>query len=229
MTEGRERAVTRVAMTGATGFIGSAVLEAVKGLRDGFGDTGGIGDFGDFGRGFGRGVEVRALAREVPDVGGPSWVRGDLADEEALAELCDGADVLLHLASLVSGTTEECEAVNVRGTGAVMAAARRAGVGRIVHLSTSAVYGRGPHAGIGVDEVPAVPASEASRTRLLGERAALAAGAVVLRPGVVTGPGDRWVVPAVAELVRRVPVRWEGGEARLSLDDRAVLARLVVA
>lgn len=195
----------RIAMTGATGFIGSAVLQAL----DGF--------------------EVRALARKVPAVSGPSWVEGDLADEEALAELCGGADVLLHLASRISGTAEECEEVNVRGTGAVMAAARRAGVSRVVHLSTAAVYGPGPHAGVGVDEVPAVPASEASRTRLLGERVALAAGAVVLRPGVVTGPGDRWVVPAVAELVRRVPVRWAGGGARLSLVDRADLARLVVA
>ncbi|MGW2252913.1 NAD-dependent epimerase/dehydratase family protein [Kitasatospora sp. NPDC001660] len=197
--------MTRIAMTGATGFIGSAVLHALHG------------------------IEVRALARRVPSVSGPSWVRGDLADEKALAELCDGADVLLHLASRITGTAEECEAVNVRGTEAVLAAARRAGVGRIVHLSTAAVYGQGPHAGIGVDEVPAVPVSEASRTRLLGERVALDAGAVVLRPAVVTGPGDRWVVPAVAELVRRVPVRWEGGEARLSLVDRADLARLVVA
>ncbi|MBV6698894.1 NAD(P)-dependent oxidoreductase [Kitasatospora aureofaciens] len=200
--------LTRVALTGATGFIGSAALRA---LVDG-------------------GARVRALARRVPEDAGPAeWVAGDLTDPAASAALCDGAEVLVHLASRVSGSTEECEAVNVRGTEALMAAAARAGVGRIVHLSTAAVYGEGPHSGIEVGGVPAVPVSEASRTRLLGERFALDAGAVVLRPGLVTGAGDRWVVPALDELLRRVPVLWDGGSARLSMVDRDDLARLVAA
>ncbi|MFJ9607609.1 NAD-dependent epimerase/dehydratase family protein [Kitasatospora sp. NPDC101176] len=195
-----------VALTGATGFIGSAVRAALDA----------------------RGVRVRALARTVPDErGATDWVPGDLADGAALTALCEGADALLHLASRVSGGTEECEAVNVRGTAAVTAAAGRAGVHRIVHLSTAAVYGVGPHDGVEVDGVVPAPHSEASRTRLLAERHALAAGAVVLRPGLVTGTGDRWVVPALAELVRRVPGRWEGGRARLSLVDREDLARLI--
>ncbi|MFD8784950.1 NAD-dependent epimerase/dehydratase family protein [Kitasatospora sp. NPDC059599] len=201
--------VDTVALTGATGFIGSGVLAALTA----------------------RGARVRALTRRVPETAGPgtTWVPGDLADGTGLAELCEGAAVLVHLASRVSGGAEECEAANVRGTAALMAAATRAGVRRIVHLSTTAVYGEGPHAGIGVDEVPPAPLSEASRTRLLGERHALDAGAHVLRPGLVTGTGDRWVVPAMAELVRRVPVRWAGGEARLSVVDRTDLARLVTA
>ncbi|MFJ9443682.1 NAD-dependent epimerase/dehydratase family protein [Kitasatospora sp. NPDC101235] len=196
-----------VALTGATGFIGSAVLAALAA----------------------RGVPVRALARKPPQsaVPGTAWVPGDLADPVALTELCTGAGALVHLASRVDGGAEECEAVNDRGTAALMAAATRAGVRRIVHLSTAAVYGEGPHAGIEVDEVPPAPVSEASRTRLLGERHALAAGGHVLRPGLVTGSGDRWVVPALAELVRRVPVRWEGGSARLSMVDRTDLARLI--
>ncbi|MFF7994008.1 NAD-dependent epimerase/dehydratase family protein [Kitasatospora xanthocidica] len=200
---------TVVALTGATGFIGSGVLADLTA----------------------RGVRVRALARRVPEPTAPgtAWVPGDLAAGAGLAELCEGADVLVHLASRVDGCAEECEAANVRGTAALMAAATRAGVGRIVHLSTTAVYGEGPHAGITEDEVPPAPLSEASRTRLLGERHALDAGAHVLRPGLVTGTGDRWVVPALAELVRRVPVRWAGGEARLSIVDRTDLARLITA
>ncbi|MFE4973495.1 NAD-dependent epimerase/dehydratase family protein [Kitasatospora sp. NPDC056651] len=198
--------LTRVALTGATGFIGSAVLRA---LTDG-------------------GARVRALARRVPEGDGRAdWVAGGLADRAALAGLCEGAEVLVHLASRVSGGAEECEAVNVRGAEALMAAAVRAGVGRVVHLSTAAVYGEGPHSGIEVAGVPAVPVSEASRTRLLGERFALDAGGVVLRPGLVTGTGDRWVVPALDELVRRVPVVWDGGSARLSMVDRDDLARLI--
>ncbi|MEU9045069.1 MULTISPECIES: NAD-dependent epimerase/dehydratase family protein [unclassified Kitasatospora] len=208
-TERGAAARTTVALTGATGFIGSGVLAALAA----------------------RGVPVRALARRVPEdpAPGTTWVPGDLTDGAVLAELCEGAGVLVHLASRVDGCAEECEAANVRGTAALMAAATRAGVRRIVHLSTAAVYGEGPHAGIAVDEVSPAPVSEASRTRLLGERHALDAGAYVLRPGLVTGAGDRWVVPALAELVRRVPVRWAGGAARLSVVERTDLARLVTA
>lgn len=208
-TEHGTAARPTVALTGATGFIGSGVLAALAA----------------------RGVRVRALARKPPQDAAPgtAWVPGDLADPAALEALCTGAGTLVHLASRVAGGAEECEAVNDRGTAALMAAATRAGVRRIVHLSTAAVYGEGPHAGIAVDEVPPAPLSEASRTRLLGERHALAAGGYVLRPGLVTGTGDRWVVPALAELVRRVPVRWEGGEARLSVVERTDLARLITA
>ncbi|MEU1286421.1 NAD(P)-dependent oxidoreductase [Kitasatospora sp. NPDC005856] len=206
-TEHGTAARPTVALTGATGFIGSGVLAALAA----------------------RGVRVRALARKPPQDAAPgtAWVPGDLADPAVLEELCTGAGALVHLASRVAGGAEECEAVNDRGTAALMAAATRAGVRRIVHLSTAAVYGEGPHAGIAVDEVTPAPLSEASRTRLLGERHALAAGGYVLRPGLVTGTGDRWVVPALAELVRRVPARWEGGEARLSVVERTDLARLV--
>ncbi|MFJ7246911.1 NAD-dependent epimerase/dehydratase family protein [Kitasatospora sp. NPDC098652] len=195
-----------VALTGATGFIGSAVREALAA----------------------RGVPVRALVRGEPVADGhTAWVPGGLADRSALDGLCAGAGVLLHLASRVAGGEEECAAVNDRGTAAVMAAATRAGVGRIVHLSTTAVYGEGPHTDLGVGGAPAAPLSAASRTRLLGEGHALAAGAAVLRPALVTGTGDRWVVPALAELARRVPGRWAGGTARLSLVDRTDLARLI--
>ncbi|MFI9332465.1 NAD-dependent epimerase/dehydratase family protein [Kitasatospora sp. NPDC052868] len=199
---------TRVALTGSTGFIGAAALRA---LTD-------------------QGVRVRALVRTPQRDGGPvEWLVGDLTDADSSARLCEGADVLVHLASRVGGSEEECEAVNDRGTEALMGAAVRAGVGRIVHLSTAAVYGAGPHRGIAVDGVPAVPVSAASRTRLAGERHAREAGAVVLRPGLVTGAGDRWVVPALEELVRRVPVLWDGGQGRLSMVDVGDLARLVAA
>ncbi|MFF6775873.1 NAD-dependent epimerase/dehydratase family protein [Streptomyces sp. NPDC012637] len=219
----------RVVVTGGTGFIGSKVLRA---LRE-------------------PGAELRALARNPPPgVPGPSrppgpppqpgppgpsgaprlsWLPADLSRPESLRGVCEGADVLLHLASRISGTEEECAAVNVDGTAALMDEARRCGVERIVHLSTAAVYGPGPHRGIGVNEKAPAPASPASRTRLLGERAALDAGATVLRPGLVTGTGDRWVVPALAALLEQLPGRWDGGSGLLSLVDADDLARLVAA
>ncbi|MET8753092.1 NAD-dependent epimerase/dehydratase family protein [Streptomyces sp. NPDC004667] len=198
-------------LTGATGFIGAAVL----------GELGRRGD-----------VSVRAVGRRAPGTGAggaTEWVPADLARPGSLAGTCEGADVLLHLAGVVSPDEALCETVNVRGTAALMAEAVRAGTGRVVHLSTAAVYGPGPHRGAAVGELVPAPVSATSRTRLAGEAHALAAGATVLRPGLVMGTGDRWVVPALAELVDRVPARWDGGRGLLSAVDVTDLARLVAA
>ncbi|MFE2531578.1 NAD-dependent epimerase/dehydratase family protein [Streptomyces sp. NPDC059371] len=205
----------RVLLTGATGFVGSEVLRALQRGRAG-----------------GRDISVRALARTAPPDGpgtpGLSWVPGDLSDPASLRGAVRDTDVLVHLASRVSGSPEACEAVNVHGTRALLDEARRAGVARIVHLSTAAVYGPGPHRGIAVDEVSPAPVSPASATRLAGERLALEAGAIVLRPGLVLGAGDRWVVPALSELRSRVPAHWDGGGGLLSVVDVTDLARLIV-
>ncbi|MFF9504542.1 NAD-dependent epimerase/dehydratase family protein [Streptomyces sp. NPDC014656] len=216
--------VDRVVLTGATGFIGSAVLRELCRLRE---ERRGA-------------FVVRAVGRRPPagptgvgplagagHTGVDEWADADLADPRTLAGVCDGADVLLHLAALVAADEEACVAVNARGTEALMAEAVRAGVGRSVHLSTAAVYGLGPFRGIAVDEVVPAPVSPASRTRLAGEAHALAAGASVLRPGLVLGAGDRWAVPALAELLGAVPALWDGGRARTSLTAVEDLARLI--
>ncbi|MER6914850.1 NAD-dependent epimerase/dehydratase family protein [Streptomyces sp. NPDC000594] len=206
-----------ITLVGATGFVGGMVLREL----------------------LGRGARVRAIVRTVPlgpagpghaapgEPGSVEWVRGDLTDPASLRGVCAGSDVLLQLASYIGPDTAVCEAVNVRGTEAVVSEARRAGVGRLVQLSTTAVYGTGPHRDIEVGEVEPDPVSAASASRLRGERPVLEAGGTVLRPGLVLGAGDRWVVPAIADALRRVPARWDGGRAVLSLVDVADLARLI--
>ncbi|MBT2493436.1 NAD-dependent epimerase/dehydratase family protein [Streptomyces sp. ISL-96] len=209
---------TRVVMTGATGFIGSAVLGELTRYRN------------DRGESQGNDLCLRVLGRRPPDSAAAQadqWVQADLTQPDALRGVCEDADVLLHMAALVSSDASQCEAVNVRGTAALMNEAARAGVSRIVHLSTAAVYGPGPHRGIAVNEVAPSPVSAASRSRLAGEAHALAAGAVVLRPGLVLGRGDRWVVPALAELLEAVPALWDGGKGQLSVVAVDDLARLV--
>ncbi|WP_189967825.1 NAD-dependent epimerase/dehydratase family protein [Streptomyces violascens] len=202
-------------MTGATGFIGSAVLRC---LLDPASPV--------------PAAEVRALVRTHPSRSAPaprlSWIQGDVTQPRSLRGLCEGADVLIHLASRITGSEDECAAVNVGGARALVEEAQASGVERIIHLSTAAVYGHGPHRGITVDEVAPAPVSSASRTRLQAERITAAAGSTVLRPGLVTGAGDRWVVPTLADLVEQLPALWKGGEGLSSMVDVADLARLIV-
>ncbi|MFM9446440.1 NAD-dependent epimerase/dehydratase family protein [Streptomyces acidiscabies] len=196
-----------VVVTGAGGFVGTAAVREL----------------------LARGARVRAVVRRVPEevVEGVEWVTGDLTEPGAVSGVCEGARAVVHLASYIGGDEAMCRAVNIDGTRAVMAEARRGGVRRVVHLSTAAVYGAGPHSGIEVGEVVAEPVSAVSRSRLVGEGFALEAGGVVLRPGLVLGEGDRWVVPGLRELVARVPGVWDGGRALLSVVDVTDLGRLI--
>ncbi|MEV4739339.1 NAD-dependent epimerase/dehydratase family protein [Streptomyces sp. NPDC049555] len=200
----------RILLTGATGFIGSTVLQELTRTTA---------------------APVRALVRRpVATAPGPApeFVRGDLTAPQSLHGICTGVDTVLHLASYVGSDEETCEAVNAAGTRALLAEAHRAGVRRILYVSTTAVLGAGPHRGL-AEDAPAHPVSPASRTRLAAEQAVLAAGGTVLRPPLVYGRGDTWVVPAIAELTERVPALIDGGRALLSLVAVDDLARLVVA
>jgi nucleoside-diphosphate-sugar epimerase len=103
-----------VLITGATGFVGSHVTHEAQRAQ----------------------ADVRLMSHRRPLAGsGRSVVRADLADPASLRGVCDGADVLIHCAAQIGGTAEANEAVNARGTAALIEEARRAGVRRVVHLS----------------------------------------------------------------------------------------------
>jgi nucleoside-diphosphate-sugar epimerase len=105
-----------LAVTGATGFVGSAVLDAA----------------------LAEGHTARALARrDQPPRAGVEWVRGDLGDAAALAALVSGADAVVHVAGLTN-TPDPAEfaVANVTGTANVLAAMQAAGVKRLVFVSS---------------------------------------------------------------------------------------------
>ncbi|PWI45992.1 NAD-dependent epimerase/dehydratase family protein [Streptomyces sp. ICBB 8177] len=212
---------TAITVTGAGGFIGGHVarLAVAGGPR-----------------------RLRLLAHRAPVAAHPTGadtpdpsprdhtvVRGDLTDPASLRGLCDGTDVLIHCASLIGGGAEESEAVNTEGTRALLAEAARAGVGRVVYLSTASVHGRGPFQAARPGDLPYAPDSVTSRTRAEAERAVLDAGGIVLRPHLVYGTGDRWVGPGLATLSRALGATVDGWRARLSLVEAGDLARALLA
>jgi nucleoside-diphosphate-sugar epimerase len=70
-------------------------------------------------------------------------LRGDVRDTSRVAELVDGADVVVHAAAAlpIQASRESIRSVNVGGTENVLRAARDAGVRRVVFISSTAVYG----------------------------------------------------------------------------------------
>lgn len=105
-----------IAITGATGFVGSAVLDAA----------------------LAEGHQVCALARRDQAArAGVAWVRGDLGDAAALAALVEGADAVIHVAGLTNTPDPAAfEAANVTGTANVIAAMKQAGARRLVFVSS---------------------------------------------------------------------------------------------
>jgi len=195
----------RYAVTGATGFVGGALVRLLRA----------------------NGHDVVALVRnreraEALSTAGVTLVEGDLDDSAALDRLVAGADGLFHVAGwykLGDARPENGWRVNVDGTANVLAAARGSGVSRVVYTSTLAVnsdtHGRvvdeefrftGSHLSV-YDETKARAhdlAVDAARDGL---------PLVVVQPGLVYGPGDTSQTGALvaAVLAGRRPTIPAGG------------------
>lgn len=144
----------QVLVTGATGFIGSHLVEHLVE----------------------RGYRVRALLRPSSDASqvealGVDVVRGDLRDAAAVQRAVAGCAHVYHLAALTArhdGTHAPFQATNVDGTEHVARAALQAGVARMVHGSTGGVYGFTTH-GVIDERRPLRPNSPYRTTKAAAE------------------------------------------------------------
>ena len=170
-------------------------------------------------------TRVIGIARRPFDPAERGWTKmeyrqGDVRDIAALREAFAGADVVVHLAFLITGNAsrETTRAINVDGTLNVFRAAAAAGVQRFVYASSVAAYGFGADLPDRIDEDwPTRPASRLFYAQEKAELEALLADEAarhpelslyVLRPPIVLGPhavGAKDLLPGpLAPLGRRL-------------------------
>jgi nucleoside-diphosphate-sugar epimerase len=182
-----------VLLTGGNGFVGRHLVAAL----------------------LARGDRVRVLVLPDEDAG---WLeeravsvhRGDIRQPQTLALPMAGAQAVVHLAAMMDvwRPLADYRAVNVTGTENVCRAALAAGVVRLVHVSSSSVYGMGR--GRTVDEdfplrpfpdpYPVTKAEGDVLVRRLAAESGLPA--VLLRPDQVFGPGDHLHFGTMADRLR---------------------------
>jgi UDP-glucuronate 4-epimerase len=155
--------VTRILVTGAAGFIGSHLVEALARRGD---EIVGIDNFDGF---YPRAMKERNLA-EMGQPAGFSFHEQDMLDVDALRARLTPATVIVHLAARAGVRPSLADPVgyahvNVTGTAAVLEAARRAGVSRIVFGSSSSVYGDSTRVPFREDAVSVEPVSPYAATK----------------------------------------------------------------
>ena len=171
----------RVLVTGATGFTGGALAEALAEL----------------------GAEVRVFARRPQGLaarlqGQVEVACGDVRDRQAVARAVSECDVVYHIAALSRDASTKPQAywdVNVGGTEAVLEACAEQRVARLVYCSTMGVHGSVRR--IPSDErAPLRPGDAYQRSKLVAEQRvwtwhhATGIPTSVVRPAGIYGPGD---------------------------------------
>lgn len=180
----------RAFVTGASGFIGSHLVDAL--IREGW--------------------SVRALIHRTPlaQTKGVEPVTGDIGDRSVLAAALEGVDAVFHLASVLGSAVvgqEEFRRINVEGTALLLEEARAKRSLRFIHVSSAGVIGSAPPGEAVNETFPPRPVSIYDRTKLEAERMALAAASsgmevLVIRPGWAYGPRDRRTFKLIKPIAR---------------------------
>lgn len=209
-----------VLITGAAGFLGSALVLAF--LRAGY--------------------SVRAMVRDLSNVftlplDAIECVEGDVCNPESLDRACRGQDYVVHAAADYRLWTRDPEAMfatNCEGSANVLAAAQRAGVGRIVYTSSVAVL-QPSLSGVSVDERALCPLDTAigpykkskvlAHRRVLQEAEARNLNVVCALPSTPIGPRDHKPTPTgriiLEVLLQRMPASVRTGLNFAHVDDIA--------
>ncbi len=165
-----------VVVTGANGFVGSATCTALVE----------------------RGASVRAVVRRAgaaPAVAGVEERVGELGDPAFAASVVEGATAVVTTVHPMGSDRETQHRVGVEATSTLARAARDAGVDRLVHVSTAAVYDRSPGTGDVDEGSPLVGEDGGDYGITKRDTDAALAGVdgitrVLVRPPAILGPGE---------------------------------------
>lgn len=197
-------ALPRIALTGATGFVGRNILTRFEAA----------------------GVPVTALARpqrgrELQNGANLRWITGEMDQPDALNAFVKGADVVIHCAGATKAlNARDFHRVNATATQDLVRAAAQAGVGHFILMSSLAAS--------------RASVSDYAASKAAGEKLAIAEAGdmplTIVRAPAVIGPGDQATAPLFALIARGwMPVL--GGKsrnARFSVIDVEDLATLLI-
>jgi NAD dependent epimerase/dehydratase len=198
--------IKKVVVTGADGFIGSHLTEAL--IRQGYTVKTFVqyNSFNSWGW----------LDHCAPDMRGQFEVfAGDVRDPNGVRQVLKGCEAVLHLAALIAipysyHSPETYVDTNIKGTLNVVQAARDLGIGRVIHTSTSEVYGTARFVPI-TEEHPLQGQSPYSASKIGADQIALSfyssfqTPVVVVRPFNTYGPRQsaRAVIPTIITQLAR--------------------------
>lgn len=188
----------RIAITGATGFLGSHLTRKL--LQEGRQVLA-----------LGRNTEMGARLKAK----GAEFVQADLSELPKLVKAFEGCDRVVHCAALSSpwGSLKEFHRCNVAGTAKVLQATQETRVARLIHISSPSIYFSFAHRTAICEEAP-LPGTQVnhySRTKLEAEKlvdqaSADGLGTIILRPRALFGPGDTVLLPRLLEANQRLGI-----------------------
>jgi nucleoside-diphosphate-sugar epimerase len=143
-------------------------------------------------------------------------IHGDMRDAAKARELAEGADVLIHAAAAlpIRGSRREIMSVNTDGTATLLAAARDAGAGRFLFISSTAVYGI-PKVHPLSEDAPLIGVGPYGESKIAAEGLVRASGldTVIIRPKTFLGPERLGVFEILFDWIRegkRIPMLGSG-------------------
>lgn len=185
----------KIAITGATGFLGFRAAELLTE----------------------RGHTVVGLGRDITagarlELKGIRFVRVDLADRDTLTQVFSDCEYAVHCAALAApwGRHEDFVRANVTGTANVILAARQSGLKRLVHISTPSIYISGDdRENVREDDplpkkfINSYASTKWEAEELIDSAFREGLAVVTLRPQGLFGPGDPHILPSLLRLAER--------------------------
>lgn len=197
-------------ITGATGFIGSHLVEKL--LKKGY--------------------EITCLTRKVTSTGwleglDIKFIEGNCSNKNSLDNYVNGYDYIFHLSGLKkTNSRDDFYSVNTRGTENIINAIvkKNPNIKRFVYLSSLAAFGPKVNDSMPTEEQEPHPVSDYGNSKLNGENAILKYSDIIpisiLRPSVVYGPRDREIF-LLFKLIKRgfLPFWGDGYTSLMYVDD----------